>query len=96
MNNSGINRTTELIKKLVFANTYISKYSMMESLYISESTLYQTVNEAKQKLKEFRVFHERKETKYEEKEFVASSGNGHDRYDSHDRTDGECPCRSNR
>ena len=24
----------------------------MESLYISESTLYQTVNEAKQKLKE--------------------------------------------
>lgn len=28
---------------------------MMESLYISESTLYQTVNEAKQKLKEFNL-----------------------------------------
>ena len=54
-NKDNINRTTELIKKLVFANTYISKYSMMESLYISESTLYQTVNEAKQKLKEFNL-----------------------------------------
>lgn len=46
-NKDNIDRTSELIKKIVFANTYISKYSLMESLYISESTLYQTVNEAK-------------------------------------------------
>lgn len=54
-NKDNVNRANELIKKLVSANTYISKYSMMESLYISESTLYQTVNEAKQKLKEFNL-----------------------------------------
>lgn len=54
-NKDNVNRANELIKKLASANTYISKYSMMESLYISESTLYQTVNEAKQKLKEFNL-----------------------------------------
>lgn len=54
-NKDNIDRTNELIKKLVFSNTYISKYSMMESLYISESTLYQTVNEAKQKLQKFNL-----------------------------------------
>lgn len=54
-NKDNIDRTSELIKKIVFANTYISKYSLMESLYISESTLYQTVNEAKQELKKFNL-----------------------------------------
>ena len=54
-NKDNIDRTNEFIKKLVFSNTYISKYSMMESLYISESTLYQTVNEAKQKLQKFNL-----------------------------------------
>lgn len=54
-NRDNIDRVNELIKKLIFSNTYISKYSMMESLYVSESTLYQTVNEAKQKLKDFNL-----------------------------------------
>lgn len=54
-NRDNIDRINELIKKLIFSNTYISKYSMMESLYVSESTLYQTVNEAKQKLKDFNL-----------------------------------------
>lgn len=54
-NKDNIDRVNELIKKLIFSNTYISKYSMMESLYVSESTLYQTVNEAKQKLKDFNL-----------------------------------------
>lgn len=54
-NKDNIDRTSELIKKIVFANSYISKYSLMESLYISESTLYQTVNEAKQELKKFNL-----------------------------------------
>lgn len=54
-NRDNIDRVNELIKKLIFSNTYISKYSMMESLYVSESTLYQTVNEAKQKLKNFNL-----------------------------------------
>lgn len=54
-NRDNIDRVNELIKKLIFSNAYISKYSMMESLYVSESTLYQTVNEAKQKLKDFNL-----------------------------------------
>lgn len=48
-------RINKLIKKLISSNSYTSKYSMMELLYVSESTLYQTVNDAKIKLKDFNL-----------------------------------------
>lgn len=53
--NTNKDRINEFIKKLISSNTYISKYYMMESLYISESTLYQTLNDAKRRLKDFNL-----------------------------------------
>ncbi len=54
-NHNNKDRVNEFIKKLISSNTYVSKYYMMESLYISESTLYQTLSDAKQRLKEFNL-----------------------------------------
>lgn len=48
-------RTLTLIQVLLDTNGYVSKYTLFEKLYISESTLYKTVNTVKEKLAKYKL-----------------------------------------
>lgn len=48
-------RVLALMKILLDANSYISKYSLMETFFISESTLYHSLNEMKLILKKYNL-----------------------------------------
>ena len=48
-------RTLSLIQMLLNSNSYVSKYTLMEKLYISESTLYKSINTVKNHLAKYRL-----------------------------------------
>ena len=47
-------RTLTLIQLLLDSTGYVSKYTLFEKLYISESTLYKSIHEVREKLKKYR------------------------------------------
>ncbi len=48
-------RTLTLIQLLLNSTGYVSKYTLFEKLYISESTLYKSINAVKEKLKKYKL-----------------------------------------
>lgn len=48
-------RTLTLIQLLLDSTGYVSKYTLFEKLYISESTLYKSIHEVREKLKKYKL-----------------------------------------